>query len=195
MSGVELPALEADMVISSHKHSDHYAPSMVSVSSRTPGFDIMRIACFHDEAEGANRGRNYITVIESEGLRVAHLGDIGHQLSENQLEKLGKIDIMLLPIGGTYTLNADEAAELVKSTQPFAVVPMHYLRNGIGFDCTRFSPELYKALRCYQNARQYLGNRNSSRDHKRTLLRQAHTEIKNTPYVKRSMVSRQKKVN
>ena len=132
--GSELPALEADMVISSHKHSDHYAPSMVSISTQTPGFDVERIACFHDEAGGTKRGRNYITVIESEGLRVAHMGDIGHQLSKKQLEKLGKIDIMLLPVGGTYTLNADEAAELVKSAQPRAVVPMHYLRNGIGFD-------------------------------------------------------------
>ena len=132
--GIELPALEADMVLSSHKHSDHYAPSMVNVSSKTPGFDILRIACFHDEAEGTKRGRNCISVIESEGIRLAHMGDIGHQLSEKQLEKLGEIDIMLLPIGGTYTLNADEAAELVKSARPRAVVPMHYLRNGIGFD-------------------------------------------------------------
>ena len=132
--GIELPAPEADMVISSHKHSDHYAPSMVSISGQTPSFDILRIACFHDEAQGAKRGRNYITVIESEGLRLAHMGDLGHQLSEKQLEKLGKVDIMLLPIGGTYTLNADEAAELVKAACPRVVVPMHYLRNGIGFD-------------------------------------------------------------
>jgi len=132
--GVEMPALTADMVLSSHKHSDHYCPEKVNISGTTPLFDICRISCFHDDAQGSKRGNNYISVVEAEGMRVAHMGDLGHELSPAQLEKLGKVDVLLIPVGGFYTVDAKQAAAVVEAVKPAVTIPMHYRSDSFGFD-------------------------------------------------------------
>ena len=132
--GIRLPPLRADAVVCSHGHRDHGYAEGVTLTGREPGFTLRSIPCFHDEAKGAKRGENRITVLEAEGLRVAHLGDLGHRLSAEQLAALGKLDLMLIPVGGFYTIDADTAAALVKAVRPRHCIPMHYRGEGFGYD-------------------------------------------------------------
>lgn len=132
--GFELPELQADVCICSHKHEDHYYPQAVELSGKDHKLNITQIPCFHDEKAGSLRGENLISVVECEGLRAAHLGDLGHMLSDEQLELLGKIDVLMIPIGGFYTIDSKTAAELVKKISPNVVIPMHYKGEGFGFD-------------------------------------------------------------
>ena len=132
--GMSLPPLRADAVVCSHEHRDHGYAAGVTLTGREPGFTLRSIPCFHDEEKGAKRGENRITVLEAEGLRVAHLGDLGHRLSAEQLAALGKLDLMLIPVGGFYTIGADIAAALVKTAQPRHCIPMHYRGRGFGYD-------------------------------------------------------------
>lgn len=132
--GIELPELCADVCICSHKHEDHYYPQAVKLSGREHSLKITHFPCFHDEKGGALRGENLMTVVEAEGLRAAHLGDLGHMLSDEQIDALGKLDVLMIPIGGFYTIGSETAAGLVKKLCPKVVVPMHYKGQGFGFD-------------------------------------------------------------
>lgn len=132
--GFELPELCADVCICSHKHEDHHYPQAVKLSGREHSLKITYFSCFHDEKGGALRGENLMTVVEAEGLRAAHLGDLGHMLSDEQIEALGKLDVLMIPIGGFYTIDSKTAAGLVKKLCPKVVVPMHYKGQSFGFD-------------------------------------------------------------
>ena len=124
--GFELPPICADAIISSHRHSDHCGAENVTLSGRAPNFSVRQIETWHDECMGEKRGKNLITVIEAEGLRVAHCGDLGHELSEAQLRELGQIDIMMIPVGGYYTVDALTAKAVAAAVSPTVVIPMHY---------------------------------------------------------------------
>ena len=132
--GWELPKLRADAVICSHGHRDHCHSAGVTLSGRKPGFRLHSIPCFHDDRGGALRGENRITVLEAEGKRLAHLGDLGHALTAEQLAALGEVDVLLIPVGGYYTIGADTAAELVRAIRPKLCIPMHYSGPGFGYD-------------------------------------------------------------
>ena len=101
----------ADMVLCSHEHGDHGARECVTLTGREPAFRVIRIPCFHDDAEGAKRGNNIIHIIEAEGLRAAHFGDLGHMLSPEQIQALGKLDLAMIPVGGFYTIDAQTAKQ------------------------------------------------------------------------------------
>lgn len=132
--GLALPELTADKTICSHKHSDHFYPQGVRLTGREPALTVTQISTFHDGKRGALRGDNLVTVVGAEGLRVAHFGDIGHILSPEQLKELGHIDVMLVPVGGYYTIDAKQAAGLVQAVKPTVVIPMHYRGAGFGYD-------------------------------------------------------------
>lgn len=132
--GLELPQLTADMVICSHEHSDHYCPQGVKLSGRKPGFSVKSIAVWHDDKEGALRGKNLVSCVEDSELRLVHLGDLGHMLSPGQIEELGSVDILLIPVGGFYTIDAQTAWKLVQAIKPRITIPMHYRGPGFGFD-------------------------------------------------------------
>ncbi len=132
--GLALPPLEADAVSCSHGHRDHGYAQAVTLSGREPGFTLRTISCFHDGKRGLLRGKNTIAVLEAEGLRVAHLGDLGHPLDAGQLRELGPVDVLLIPVGGHYTIDAAEAAALVRAVSPRITVPMHYRGEGFGYD-------------------------------------------------------------
>lgn len=132
--GLTLPPLTADAVVCSHGHRDHGYAEGVTLSGREPGFALQSIPCFHDDRHGALRGENRIAVLEAEGLRLAHLGDLGHALSSEQLALLGRIDVLLVPVGGFYTIGPEEAAKLVKILRPRLAIPMHYRGEGFGYD-------------------------------------------------------------
>ena len=82
------------------------------------GVKIRGLDCFHDDAQGARRGRNIAFILEGDGLRVAHLGDLGHMPTPEMYEALRGVDILLIPIGGTYTITTPEAAALIREVKP-----------------------------------------------------------------------------
>ena len=132
LPGLTMPHLTADAVISSHRHGDHYAPDMVSLTGNEPDMTLTQIPCFHDEAMGKKRGDNLITVAELEGRRICHMGDIGHMLSDGQFALLENIDVLLIPVGGFYTVGAETAKAICEKIKPRTVVPMHYKGEGKG---------------------------------------------------------------
>lgn len=140
--GISLPKLKADVVLSTHDHNDHNNTGAVSSLNGTQlvinspgeyekkGVFISGIRTFHDEVSGEKRGTNTIYSIEMDDVTILHLGDLGHELSTEVLEKLPNVDILLVPVGGTYTLDADGAIDIISSIEPGIVIPMHYAENG-----------------------------------------------------------------
>jgi L-ascorbate metabolism protein UlaG (beta-lactamase superfamily) len=127
--------VEADIVTVSHQHGDHNdtkslpgKPQVIDKEGEydVSGIKIKGIPCFHDESGGKERGRDIIFVYEIDGICIAHLGDLGHVLSKDQLDKMGRIDILLIPVGGYYTIDPKQATEVVNQILPKVVIPMHY---------------------------------------------------------------------
>lgn len=133
--GLALPTpLMADEVICSHSHSDHGYSAAVTRTGRNATFAATQYDTFHDEVNGAKRGKNRITVIDAEGLRLVHMGDIGHTLSPELIRALGRVDVLLIPVGGYYTVDAPTAKKIVDSINPRVTIPMHYRGEGFGYD-------------------------------------------------------------
>ena len=132
--GLTLPQLNADMVLCSHGHSDHGGVEKVKLSGRKCSYSIEAIDCFHDEAGGAKRGANIIHAVTAEGKRIVHLGDLGHELDEAQLERIGTPDVLLIPVGGFFTIDAPTAKSIAEKIGARITVPMHYRGEGFGYD-------------------------------------------------------------
>ncbi|OGM29138.1 hypothetical protein A2801_01835 [Candidatus Woesebacteria bacterium RIFCSPHIGHO2_01_FULL_41_10] len=140
MLGFSFPKISAEIVTVSHDHGDHNRSDLVSDVQKVisgpgeyevNGVSVIGIGSYHDDKKGAERGKNTMYVIEMEGLRIAHLGDLGHKLSEGQATKLGDIDVLFIPVGGEYTINVETAIEVVHSIEPKVIIPMHYKAAGI----------------------------------------------------------------
>ena len=126
---------EATMVIYSHKHADHYGVDCVKlIDGDESKFKVDFIQSWHDDQEGALRGPNLIHVITCEGLRIVHLGDLGCPLNEEQKEQLTNLDVLMIPVGGHFTIDADLAAGITKDLSPKCAIPMHYRGDGFGYD-------------------------------------------------------------
>lgn len=95
------------------------------------GVSIIGIPSFHDSKKGEERGKNTIYVFEIDGLRLAHLGDLGHKLSEETVNSMGDIDVLMIPVGGQYTIDAKVAAEVARAIDPNIIIPMHYQMPGL----------------------------------------------------------------
>lgn len=137
--------LTADAVLCSHGHADHNAADRVALSGKACTIAVEKIACFHDKLQGAKRGPNTIHILSAEGMRVAHLGDLGHELDQEQLAQLTGLDALLLPVGGFFTIGPEQAKALVDQIRPRVVVPMHYRGEGFGYNVTA-TVEDYLAL-------------------------------------------------
>ena len=125
----------AGQVLKSHNHGDHaFLEGVKLVKEEENPFKITTIASFHDEVGGAKRGPNTIHVVEAEGVRVAHLGDLGHLPGEEIVKVLCGVDILLLPVGGFYTIDAATAKQVVGLVNPKTVVPMHYREGEFGHE-------------------------------------------------------------
>lgn len=132
--GAELPdVLSADMVLCSHGHGDHNAADRVTLSGKTPAFSVKGLDTFHDPEKGKLRGPNRISIVEYEGFRAAHLGDLGCALTEEEIAALSGVDLLLIPVGGHFTIDPAEAVQVLAQVQPKAAVPMHYRRGRMGF--------------------------------------------------------------
>ena len=133
--GVPNTCGEAQAVFCSHDHFDHCYTDEIRISdSPVFPFAVREVESFHDDAQGEKRGRNTIRVITAEDTTVVHLGDLGHILSPEQVNAIGTCDVLLLPVGGTYTLNAAEARQVAEQLAPRLICPMHYRRGEMGFD-------------------------------------------------------------
>lgn len=133
---------EADIVLTSHDHDDHnyvkdikgkYELIKSEGQREIRGVKINAIPTFHDPVSGKERGRNLMFLIEADNLRVLHVGDLGHTLSKDKVELLGRVDILLLPVGGYYTIDAKEATKVMESLNPKITIPMHFKTEKCGF--------------------------------------------------------------
>jgi L-ascorbate metabolism protein UlaG (beta-lactamase superfamily) len=138
--GLEFPSVKADVVATSHSHFDHCATDKVAGSPRVVSgtgefkeepFDMAGFPTYHDESKGSERGENTVYVIEAEGLRVCHLGDLGHSLSQDEVVRLGRVDVLMIPVGGVYTLDDAGAANVAETISPKVILPMHYKVPGL----------------------------------------------------------------
>lgn len=149
--GYPLPSKAADVVTVSHNHHDHNAVDMLppgfskidsAGSHFCNGWRVDSFAAYHDDRQGELRGRNLIHLIQADGLRIAHLGDLGHQLSPAILQELENVDVLLIPVGGVYTLDGEGAAQLVKKINPRLTIPMHYKTPYLTFELSDETPFL-----------------------------------------------------
>lgn len=139
-TGLKVPNFEADIVTISHDHHDHNnagalrgTPFVIECAGEYDykGILVEGIDSFHDDKKGEERGGNIIYRIEVDDISVAHLGDLGTVLDNTQLEKLVGTDVLLIPVGGKYTLDAKKAVEVISQIEPRIVIPMHYKTDGL----------------------------------------------------------------
>ncbi|MDP2926706.1 MAG: MBL fold metallo-hydrolase [bacterium] len=134
--GLRVPSVSADVLLITHDHNDHNNVKAVQGSPfvidgpgeyEIKGVHIQGIPAFHDKSLGRERGRVTIYTIESEDIRVCHLADFGQkELFSEQIEDLGLVDILLIPVGGNYTIDSQEASKIIGQIEPKIVIPMHY---------------------------------------------------------------------
>jgi L-ascorbate metabolism protein UlaG (beta-lactamase superfamily) len=139
--GLTPPRGAANIVTISHQHKDHNnydaltgEPLVIKGPGEyeTKGIDIKGILSFHDNKEGKERGTNTIYVIDVEGIKICHLGDLGEEkLNDAQIEEINGVDILMIPVGGTFTINGEDAVEIINQIEPRIVIPMHYKIPGL----------------------------------------------------------------
>ncbi len=135
-TGLKAPNFSADILLVTHQHHDHNnikavkgSPFLVSGPGEyeVKGVFIQGIPSFHDDKEGKEKGPNTIYIIEAEEMRFCHLGDLGQkQLTDEQLEKIDSVDILMIPVGGEYTIDSSAAQKIIGQIEPRMVIPMHY---------------------------------------------------------------------
>lgn len=143
--GLPLAKEVADIVTISHNHDDHNAIEVVTgpVMRQSTfvidkegeyeigGVEISAIKTYHDKTEGSERGKNLISFVRMDGVNLLHLGDLGHQLSEQQIEKIGSVDVLMVNVGGVTSLEIEDVMKLIGDIQPSYVIPMHYKVPGM----------------------------------------------------------------
>lgn len=130
--------LTADAVLCSHGHDDHNAAQCVRInpdaSGKTCPFRVTEIHSWHDDAQGAKRGNNIIRIFDDGQYRIAHMGDIGCHPTPDQKDLLKDIDVMLMPVGGFFTMEPADVHALVQELTPRMLVPMHYSGKDFGYE-------------------------------------------------------------
>ncbi|MDD4689377.1 MAG: MBL fold metallo-hydrolase [Eubacteriales bacterium] len=126
---------KANIVLCSHGHDDHNAKELIKkIDYVSSPFQVDYITAYHDESKGQKRGETKVYSINAEGYTIVHMGDIGCMLDAKQIEKIYAPDVLMIPVGGVYTVDADEAFEIVKALNPKTVIPMHYRKENVGFE-------------------------------------------------------------
>lgn len=152
ISEYAVPMMSPDVVVISHQHDDHNRKEVfanadskdlkvyqgvvagkgkgtmwVKVDEKHKDVRVRSVATYHDDEEGAKRGKNAVMIVEADGLAFCHLGDLGHELTEEQVKAIGPVDVLMVPVGGIYTINGEAAKKVVSQLKPrLFVVPMHY---------------------------------------------------------------------
>jgi len=136
---------QADIVLTSHDHADHNdtkslpgSPEIVKGSGfkTVKGISIKGISTYHDPSKGSERGANTIFTFTVDGSKICHLGDLGHILSEKELAEIGSVDILFIPVGGYFTIDAKEATRVAEQIKPKVLIPMHFKTEKCGFPIT-----------------------------------------------------------
>jgi L-ascorbate metabolism protein UlaG (beta-lactamase superfamily) len=142
---------KADAVIASHDHDDHGACDTIPgeplvflhPTSETVGaLKITGVDVAHDESGGSERGKNTISILDDGDIRLVHLGDLGHTLDSGTIDTLGRVDVLLVPVGGFFTIDHEQAAEVIDSLNPRVVIPMHYKTTAVDFPISAVDPFL-----------------------------------------------------
>ena len=130
----------ADIITVSHDHFDHSniaavsgTPEVVKGDAEAKGIKFKGIPTYHDDAEGSNRGNNVIFCFDVDGVKLCHIGDLGHGLTDRQVAELGKVDVLLIPVGGFYTIDAAVASRICDQIKPGVIIPMHFKNNKCDF--------------------------------------------------------------
>jgi L-ascorbate metabolism protein UlaG (beta-lactamase superfamily) len=131
----------ADIVVVSHDHGDHSGgkvkgnPKQVAgAGSRKIGvIEFKGINTYHDTSQGSQRGKNTVFCFTVDGVRICHLGDLGHQLAKAEVAEIGQIDVLMIPVGGFYTIDAVAAGVICEQIKPKMVIPMHYKNDKCAF--------------------------------------------------------------
>lgn len=143
--GLPFPKDVADIVTMSHGHEDHNAVELVTgpVTRASTfvidkegeyeigGVEITATKTYHDKMEGAERGKNIIVNIRMDGINVLHLGDLGHKLTEGQIEKIGDVDVLMINVGSKTALENNEVMDLISDIAPSYIVPMHFKKENL----------------------------------------------------------------
>ncbi|MFC2038513.1 MBL fold metallo-hydrolase [Chloroflexota bacterium] len=126
----------ADIVTVSHDHFDHGnvaavggSPVVLNGEGEANGIKFEAVSTFHDDAGGSQRGSNIIYCFEVDGIRTCHLGDLGHMLNDSHLAEIGRVDILLTPVGGNFTIDAKAATDIAGKLDPKVIIPMHYMNE------------------------------------------------------------------
>ena len=136
---------EADVVLVSHDHDDHNDsgglpgnPEVVRSPGKQSvhGIEFNGIATFHDSSSGKERGNNIIFTFTLDGITICHLGDLGHVLSQNEVEAIGAVDLLMIPVGGFYTIDSKEASQVAGQLNPSIIIPMHFKTGKCEFPIT-----------------------------------------------------------
>jgi len=140
--GYKLPRVKANIVTVSHEHFDHnYVRGIKGrpvvfkgpVKRESHKMEFRGISTYHDSVFGAQRGQNTVFTIKADGMKLCHLGDLGHILDAGQLNEIGNVDILFIPVGGFYTINSEQANQIIKEIKPKIIIPMHYKTEAIKF--------------------------------------------------------------
>jgi L-ascorbate metabolism protein UlaG (beta-lactamase superfamily) len=140
--GYAVPEVAADIVSTSHDHSDHSYTQAVrgeffhihtTGHFSHKGIDITGVASFHDAENGTRRGKNIIYTFIIDGIHICHCGDLGHLLTPEQVQEIGKVDILLMPVGGFYTIGPDQAVNIAQTLHPAVIIPMHFKTDVIRY--------------------------------------------------------------
>jgi L-ascorbate metabolism protein UlaG (beta-lactamase superfamily) len=130
----------ADIVTVSHEHGDHNNvsavqgnPSVVKTSTEVKGIKIKAVPAAHDDKGGSQRGKNTIFCFEVDGIKICHAGDLGHILTADQVKAIGKVDVLMVPVGGFFTVDAKTAAQVGDQLKPGIIIPMHYKTEKMNF--------------------------------------------------------------
>lgn len=153
--GYPMRKVRADFVIPSHKHGDHHDLSKVEgmtavvetagVTRLSPDVEAELLPAYHDDAQGAKRGETFLTSLKMDGLKIVHLGDLGCMLTDRQAAALQNPDILLIPVGGFYTIDATLAAFIAHRLAPRITIPMHY-KTSVNADWPIATEEEFLAL-------------------------------------------------
>ncbi len=156
--GLKFTKQDADIVTVSHGHSDHNQHQQVTGTPlvidlpgeyEKNGVRVFGFNSFHDKNQGKDRGENTLYKFEAEDISILHCGDLGHTFSDELLDEIGDVDILMIPVGGHFTIDAADAVEIIKAVDPSIVIPMHYNHKDLNQDTFKVIAPLDDFLKKY----------------------------------------------
>jgi len=158
MVGWPMPSLSADVVIASHDHPDHNNVSAIRGTARREkpfiitdageyevgGISVFSVPTWHDDQQGVLRGANLVSTVLIDDMRITHVGDLGHTFTPEQQEEIGETDVLIVPVGGVYSLDPEAAVKVIHMVEPSFVIPMHYRTD-------KHDPKLFSELKTLQD--------------------------------------------